>query len=173
MWKPVTIYGLSRSWLLHAYTSPTDVAHNFTYNVYWGPELAHDYEMVLGYEGIVSTNFTHNNMNGDTRYNVTAIWDNRETEFSNPVFLGPTVGIASELAESQTAAYPNPVKDVLNIEGLGLRHVTLYTVTGLKIYEQDLHADSFSLNMKSFPTGLYLLNILSNEGVSTCKVMKQ
>jgi len=172
-WRPVTYYGMSRSWLLRAYTSPTETPHDFTYNVYWGPEEAHDNEMVQGFTGLTSPCFTQENMDDDMRYNVTAVWDNRETDFSNPVFLGPTVGIATEITDSQTAVFPNPVTDQLSISGKGIRHIALYTITGVKVFEQDLHGNDLRLSMKSFPNGLYLLNILSEEGITTRKVLKQ
>ena len=172
-WKPVTTFGLSRSWLLRGYTTPTNATHSFTYNVYRGPEDASDNEMTLLYEGLDAPCFNYDNVNDDMRYNVTAVWDGKETDFSNSVFLGPTVGINEELYGFQATAFPNPVKDRLNINGKEISRIVLYTMTGTKVYEQDAHGDRISIDMSRFPDGLYLLSILAEEGVLTQKVLKQ
>ena len=58
----------------------------------WGPEEGGVEQMVLGYEGLTVTEATYNTTE-NMRYNVTATWNGRETEFSNTVYLGPSVGM--------------------------------------------------------------------------------
>ena len=108
----------------------------------------------------------------NTRYNVTAIWDGRETDFSNSVFLGPSVDIEENEVVS-TTVFPNPVRNQLTLQGESLRHVTIYSITGMKLQELDTQGDRVSINMEQLPSGLYLLNIQSDEGYRTVKVMKQ
>ena len=173
IWRPVTYFSRYYSWLLRAYTREEGVARDITYNVYWGPEEAADHEMMLGQQGLTSLVFTHETAE-NTRYNVTAIWDDRETDFSNSVFLGPSVGI-DEPTTSTIAyeVYPNPVKDQLTLQGEGLRHVSLISITGATVFDSDITGNGMAIDVKALPQGLYLLRVRTNDGVRVSKVLKR
>lgn len=172
VWKPATQYGMYRSWMLRAYTAPID-NQNFTYNLYWGPEEGGEDEMMLGHEALTATQDSYNT-NDDLRYCVTAIWDGRETGFSNPVFLGPTVGIEEQPIVNQSVnVYPNPVKDQLTVHGKALRYVSLVTLTGTTIFESNAQGESLVIEMGALPQGLYLLRIQHKDGIEVVKVMKR
>ena len=171
-WKPVTNFGTYRSWMLRAYTSPIE-SQGIQYNVYWGPEEGGENQMVLGYEALTATQATYNTTDNQ-RYHVTALWDGRETERSNTVYLGPTAAIDEEIIETKDyEAYPNPVNDRLTVKAKGLRHVRLVTLTGAKVYESSVNGEETVIEMGRLPQGLYLLNIMTDDGVRTVKVMKQ
>ena len=171
-WKPVTTFGQNLSWLLRAYTTPAD-GRSFSYNLYWGPEEGGEELMVLGYEGLTATEATYNT-NENTRYNVTALWDGRETDFSNTVYLGPSVGVTEDVVATEGyAVFPNPVNGLLTIRGVEMRHVSIYTVMGTMVYDSDVFSDQTVVNMERFPEGLYLVNIFTSEGLKVMKVMKR
>ena len=171
-WKPVTTFGQNVSWLLRAYTTPAD-SRSFTYNLYWGPEEGEEEQIVLGYEGLTATEATYNTTE-NTRYNVTALWDDRETEFSNTVYLGPSVGVTENIVDSQGySVFPNPVHGLLTILGTKMHHVSIYTVVGTMVYDSDVCGDQTVVNMERFPEGLYLVNVLTDEGLKVMKVMKR
>ena len=129
--------------------------------------------MMLGQQGLTSLVFTHETAE-NTRYNVTAIWDDRETDFSNSVFLGPSVGI-DEPTTSTIAyeVYPNPVKDQLTLQGEGLRHVSLISITGATVFDSDITGNGMAIDVKALPQGLYLLRVRTNDGVRVSKVLKR
>jgi hypothetical protein len=171
-WKPVTEFGTYRSWMLRAYTSPIE-NQDIKYNVYWGPEEGGENQMVLGHEALTA-NQASCNTTENRRYHVTALWDSRETENSNTIYLGPSVGIEENApAMTDYEVYPNPVHDLLTINANGLRQVSLVTLTGAKVYERPVHGDKVVIEMWDLPQGLYLLNILTDNGVRTVKVMKR
>ena len=171
-WKPATNFGTYRSWMLRAYTSPIE-NQDVAYNVYWGPEEGGEEQMVLGYEALTATQASCNTTE-NRRYHVTALWDNRETESSNTIYLGPSVGVEeNDIVAEGCAVYPNPVNGLLNITAQGLRHVSLVTLTGAKVYERNVNGEKAVIEMENLPQGLYLLNILTDDGVRTVKVMKQ
>lgn len=171
-WKPVTEFGTYRSWMLRAYTSPIE-DQGIKYNVYWGPEEGGENQMVLGYEAI-TTNQASYNTTENQRYHITALWDNRETEASNTVYLGPSVGIDEDNTEAfGYEVYPNPVSQRLTIKAKGLRHISLITLTGVKVYDRPIKGDAAVMDLGSLSKGLYLLNLLTDEGIRTVKVMKQ
>ncbi len=171
-WKPVTSFGRNLSWLLRAYTAPAE-GRSFSYNLYWGPEEGGEEQMVLGYEGLTVTEATNNTFE-NTRYNVTAIWNSRETDFSNTVYLGPSVGMTEDIIDTQEfTLYPNPVKDIMTLQGKALRHVSVYSVLGVRLYDRDVLGSQAEVDMSSYPEGLYIVNILTDKGQQTLKVMKR
>ena len=171
-WKPVTNYSQYVSWLLRAYTTPAE-GRNFSYNLYWGPEEGGEEQLMLGYDGLTATEATCNTTE-NRRYNVTAIWDGRETDLSNTVYLGPSVGVTENTDDVPAfTLYPNPVKGIMTLQGEAMRHVSVYSVLGVRLYDCDIHGSQAEVDMTSYPEGLYLVNILTAEGQQTLKVMKR
>ena len=79
------------------------------------------------------------------------------------------VGFA-EVDESDFKTYPNPVQDKLFIDGPnGI--LTLTTVGGRKVIEQthDIHS---SIDFSVLPSGVYVLNIATENGTFTKKIIK-
>jgi M6 family metalloprotease-like protein len=172
-WKPATEFGQYVSWMLRGYTSPMDGDSDFTYNVYWGPEEGGEEQLVLGYETLTATQANYNTTENQ-RYNVTAFWNGRETELSNTVYLGPSVGIEETTTQDETlVVYPNPVSDQLTLQGEGIQYVRLITVTGACVFEKSVKHDAFGIDMTALPQGLYFLSIQTEEGMSVKKVVKK
>ena len=172
-WKPATQFGMYRSWLLRGYTSPIDGNSDFTYNVYWGPEEGGEEQLNLGYETLTATQASYNTTENQ-RYNITALWDGRETELSNTVYLGPSVGIEEPTAQDGgLVIFPNPVSDQLTLKGEGLRHVTLVSITGATVFDSDIADNGMVIDMARVPQGLYLLTVCTDEGVKVEKVVKR
>ena len=171
-WKPATRFDMYYTWLLRGYTSPTEGGNDFTYNVYWGPEEGSEEQLVLGYEALTATQADYNTTE-NMRYNVTAMWDGRETELSNTVYLGPSVGLEeTTTSERALVVYPNPVSDQLTLQGEGMRHIRLITVTGACVYESAMKHDEVKIDMTNLPQGLYFLRVQSEDGMVVKKVVK-
>ena len=172
-WRPATRFDMYYTWLLRGYTSPIDSGNDFTYNVYWGPEEGSEEQLVLGYEALTATQADYNTTE-NMRYNVTAMWDGRETELSNTVYLGPSVGIEEPTATEQAlVVYPNPVSDQLTLQGEGLRHVSLVSITGATVFDSNISGNEMVIDMAKMPQGLYLLKVCTDKGVNVEKVVKQ
>ena len=171
-WKPATYYDQYYSWLLRAYTSPIDAGKDFSYNVYWGPLEGGEAGMQLGFENLSATSVTHNSTE-NTRYNVTAIWNGRETDFSNTVCLGPSVGVTAISTDATTKVYPNPANETITIQSIGIQSITIYSTTGQKVFEQAVNGDRFDINIESLPQGVYITNVRTKEGNEIVKVVKQ
>jgi hypothetical protein len=172
-WKPVTEFNQYVSWMLRGYTSPIDGGSDFTYNVYWGPEEGGEELLELGYETLTATQASYNTTENQ-RYNVTALWNGRETELSNTIYLGPSVGIEETLAQDDAImVYPNPVSDQLTLQGEGIQHVRLVSVTGACVYESAVKHNEMVIDMARLPQGLYFLSVLTEDGVSVKKVVRE
>ncbi len=80
------------------------------------------------------------------------------------IILTPTS--AGKDLMSKVLVYPNPFGDVLRIENaVNVRRLVLSNGLGQQLYVAELNGEStFELNTRVLPSGLYLLEIQSNEG---------
>ena len=81
----------------------------------------------------------------------------------------------SETAKAPVKAYPNPVKDIFNIEAQGkIKSVKVYDVTGKQLLTKDLNDAKSQIDFSRFGAGTYLVTTLLEDGTSTStKVIKK
>lgn len=72
--------------------------------------------------------------------------------------------------------YPNPVQNILNIEAknsAGIQNVNLYHLTGQKVLNYNFsNATSAQIDASVLHTGIYMLEIISDKGNITSKIIK-
>jgi hypothetical protein len=86
-------------------------------------------------------------------------------------------GVDHELTSSALRVFPNPVQGVLNIEPLkgftSSATATLTDASGKVVTEFELVPNNlFQLNTSSYPNGIYILTIRSENGMETLKIVK-
>lgn len=83
------------------------------------------------------------------------------------------IGVAENIQVN--LVYPNPVKDFLHIESTDKTKYNLYSILGQEaILSGDLQKGVNKLDLSYLKKGVYVLQIISNEGISTTKkVIKQ
>ena len=64
--------------------------------------------------------------------------------------------------EQQLAVFPNPVKDVVSIEGRNVAEIQVYNILGVKVKS---FTNTNRFNVEGLPAGFYLLRITDKEGV--------
>ena len=69
-----------------------------------------------------------------------------------------------------SAFYPNPTKDNVTIEATGMKHITVINSLGQVVYDVDVNADRYQLNLSQYKAGLYMVRISSENGVSVKRV---
>jgi len=70
--------------------------------------------------------------------------------------------------------YPNPVKDVLNLEYASeITSVRVVNMLGQEVISRTVRANTAALDMGSFTSGIYIVNVTSGESVKSLKVVKQ
>jgi hypothetical protein len=91
-----------------------------------------------------------------------------------------TVNINSLIAVSETSknairTYPNPVKDIFNIEAQGkIKTVKVYDITGKQLLTKDLNDAKSQIDFSKFSAGVYVVTTLLEDGTSTStKVIKK
>lgn len=69
---------------------------------------------------------------------------------------------------SQFAVFPNPVEDQLNIKNNETRalDIVIYDMKGTVVFQTQSARESISINTSEYTSGIYLINIKSNEEVS-------
>lgn len=96
-------------------------------------------------------------------------------DFNSPIVTNTTVTKVSNLSsidksESKLTLFPNPVHDLLKIEGLnGLNTFNIYNSDGKLI----LSGSGNKVNLSSIPSGMYLIEIKNNNQVWNEKFVKE
>ena len=60
--------------------------------------------------------------------------------------------------------YPNPTSEKVNIECIGMTHVTVFNTLGQMVYNADVDTDKVILNTQTLPAGSYLVRITTVQG---------
>lgn len=75
------------------------------------------------------------------------------------------------LDENTVKLYPNPATDVVNIKtNQTIKNVRVFNVNGQKVLDI---ANQSQINISNLPTGMYFLNITTNQSNQTIKILKQ
>jgi hypothetical protein len=86
----------------------------------------------------------------------------------------PSTSVANTVIEKSLSVYPNPAQEMLNVEfeTVNGADVTLTDLVGNAVYSTSAGAGSnaLSVNTSAFPTGLYILNVATENGRVARKV---
>ncbi|MGX7666175.1 T9SS type A sorting domain-containing protein [Flavobacterium pedocola] len=75
---------------------------------------------------------------------------------------------------SSFKAYPNPVKDMLNVSYISeISSVEIFNMLGQKVTAKALNATQGQIDMSGLSSGTYIVKVTSQEGTKSIKVVKQ
>jgi hypothetical protein len=93
---------------------------------------------------------------------------------------GPfTIGVTTTLSSgsfdnANFSAYPNPVKDVLNISYTSeISSVKIINMLGQEVISKNINATSSQIDMSQLSAGTYIVNVTAGDTIKTLKVVKQ
>jgi hypothetical protein len=151
------------------------------YNVYRSTEAAGTYTLIgevaaTGadyYEYIDSPTEA-----GTYYYQVRAEYDNECESDPAQAADDPSVNYVSETTTaagvdengSNVALYPNPTKGNVTIEAEGMSRITVVSVLGQVVFDTELDADTYTLNMSQFNAGMYMVRVYTEGGVTVKRV---
>ena len=113
---------------------------------------------------------------GTYYYQVTAVYDNGcesrpSVNADDPTMDYAVVEITSVgNIDNNVALYPNPTNGLVKIEANGMRHITVVSTLGQVVFDADIEGDEYQINMAQFNTGVYVVRIATENGVSTQRV---
>ncbi|MGC4040117.1 MAG: T9SS type A sorting domain-containing protein [Flavobacterium sp.] len=97
--------------------------------------------------------------------------DNPEGPFSINITL--PLGVP-EIDANNFKAYPNPVKDVLNLDyNSDISSVAVFNLLGQQVLAKEVHARTGQVDMSHLSAGSYLVRVVADNQVKTIKVIKQ
>ncbi|MCQ2318344.1 MAG: choice-of-anchor J domain-containing protein [Bacteroidales bacterium] len=104
--------------------------------------------------------------NGSCWYGVRAVAECGESDMVVVEYVSSSV---NEL-DATTRIYPNPTKGDVRIEALGMRQITIVNSLGQTVYNQNVNADTMTIDMSQFGAGMYIVNIVTENGVSAKRI---
>ena len=109
---------------------------------------------------------------GEYYYRIIAFYQNDCQ--SDPLDIMVDVTSTDENLAENVALYPNPTSGKVNIKAEAMKKVEVYNVTGQAVMRQDVDNDEFMLDMSAFENGMYLVNIITDNGniVKTLNVVR-
>jgi hypothetical protein len=107
---------------------------------------------------------------GTYNYCVTAVYDEGESDCSNEVTV-VIVGI-DDPANATFNIYPNPANEVVNISSaVTVTSIKLMNYTGQIVYSNQTSATQFSINTNDIAAGVYVLQLETENGTSSRKLI--
>ena len=68
--------------------------------------------------------------------------------------------------------YPNPSKNVFNVEGEGLRKVEIVNAYGQLIFTKEITDDYLQIDLSNRSAGVYMLRVVTEKGIKTQQIIK-
>ena len=145
-----------------------------SYNIYRSTDNV-DYALIANVPGDVTEYFDAPGA-GTYYYQVTAVYaDGCESEpavsGTNPdqnyVMVGVT-GIGENV--DNVNLFPNPTKGNVTIQAMNMHRITVVSVLGQVVYDTEVDQDEVILNMSQFNTGMYMVRVYTDNGVTVKRV---
>ena len=73
----------------------------------------------------------------------------------------------SEVEDVISAVYPNPTQGMVKIEAEGLRAISVFSMTGAKVFETSASDNAFEYDFTHLGSGIYLIEIETTKGFET------
>lgn len=71
-------------------------------------------------------------------------------------------------------AYPNPVKDILNLSySQNITNVAVFNLLGQQVIVKEINASQSQVDMSGLAAGTYLVKVLAGDAIKTIKVVKE
>ncbi|MDO8999178.1 MAG: T9SS type A sorting domain-containing protein [Bacteroidota bacterium] len=82
-----------------------------------------------------------------------------------------TINVVPEFETAIFTVYPNPVKNLINLENINVNSISIFDVVGKLVIEQsEIHG---SINVESLLPGTYFLKIRTNNRIYSSKFIKE
>ena len=108
---------------------------------------------------------------GAYNYNVSSVFDEGESAFSNTVTITYTFGI-DEFEKIDVEVYPNPATDKLYIRSHEIINVIRLTgIDGKVVFSKEVNEREQQLNVGELSKGMYILYVETERGKAASKIL--
>ena len=87
---------------------------------------------------------------------------------SHDYVSGTTDGLNEN--SDNVALFPNPTNGNVTIQAQGMSRITVVSILGQVVFDTELNADNYTLNMGQFNAGLYMVRVYTENGVTVKRV---
>ena len=106
----------------------------------------------------------------DSKGNVIVEGDGKfEKEASHTISTKEGYASVEEMTNETYKVYPNPVKDVLTIEGENIEQVNVYNTMGQLVKTVNCNDNTVNVNVNDLQNGMYIVNVIDANGVVSSK----
>ena len=159
-WVSATDYDMPYSWLLRAYTTAPQ-NQEFTYNVY------RQNEMIAS--GLTSNTYNDNiEITEEICYHVEAVYHDITVTKSNDACVGEDYNNNNNIDKT---VFPNPVDDILYVEASNIKNITITSVKGDIVFNEDVTGNSFNIDVQHLENGVYVVNVTTETETITEKIV--
>ena len=134
------------------------------YNLYIDGELVEENYTELTYVTTLNDGNYHNTK-------VVALYENEKTSVPVVKEIISTVDV-TEVEENELNIFPNPVKDAVKIQGNNINSVNVYNSVGVLVERIEAGSNEVEINMNDYNTGIYFVQVNTENGTTTRKVVK-
>ena len=167
-WHSEEEYGVYLSW-----SKPNVTANLDHFNVYRSILVTKESELIaeVPYTGANTYEFfDDNNEQGEYEYEVTSIFVRGSEQCeSEAEGIGDLIVTSVNENTANVNLYPNPTNGMLNIEGQGTMLISISNLLGQTLQETKAEGNT-TLDMSRFESGMYLIRIETENGVTIQKV---
>jgi hypothetical protein len=110
----------------------------------------------------------------DDANTINSAWDTTFTGYSEDCYSTFNIENRSRLSPFSVEVYPNPVSNMLYIEAnnfIQIKELQIYNILGKVVQKENGVLNSISL--KTLPKGIYLLKLVTNNGIRVKKIIKK
>lgn len=109
------------------------------------------------------------------------IYNNPDNDFGYGIpdffqaFLDNSTGIDTYIRDNQVVVYPNPAENILNIKAKQgqILSVQIFDIAGKLLVSTDAQEQDITLNISALNTGIYLIQVTTNQSRSSVKFIKK
>ena len=93
---------------------------------------------------------------------------------SDTIYLnGPPTSVYEEVEDHSILVFPNPVLDELNVKSVAsLQHLTVYGLDGVLLRQEFISGYEYTMDIGDLISGMYVVRVVSDEGIRVQKMMK-
>lgn len=116
---------------------------------------------------------TDGTQDGFSSENMTYSVDGSVGTLNEPAVLHFGTLTVDESANANVMVYPNPSEGLFNLEGQGIRKVEVFNAFGQLILSKEMENGFMQVDLTRHSSGVYLLHIITNDGVLNNQLIKK